>query len=170
MVAAIALIAAAITAHVPRGHGIAAVTLSTAVLLLMTLYVLVSEANSRLPGDSVVAWWVRLAIPTLGLVAVLKPIADSHFAPLDVATVIAAAVVVSAAAITVATSSGAKWESAIGLRTATSPNVGIARRTHHATTTLSPGSREFASETSTYSVINSNTAVLRVTAATGSPR
>ncbi|WP_236723993.1 hypothetical protein [Mycobacterium avium] len=102
VVAAIALIAAAITAHVPRGHGIAAVTLSTAVLLLMTLYVLVSEANSRLPGDSVVAWWVRLAIPTLGLVAVLKPIADSHFAPLDVATVIAAAVVVSAAAITAA--------------------------------------------------------------------
>lgn len=100
VVAVIALIAAAITAHVPRDHRIAAVTLSTAVLLLMTLYVLISEANSRIPGDSVVAWWVRLAIPALGLVAVLKPIADSHFVPLDVASVIAVAVVVSAAAIT----------------------------------------------------------------------
>ncbi|MEE2852211.1 MAG: hypothetical protein VX424_06100 [Actinomycetota bacterium] len=67
-------------------------------LLLMVLYVFVTEANSRIPGDSVVAWWVRLVMPALAVVAVVKPIVDSEFAGVRVATVVAAAIGVGAAA------------------------------------------------------------------------
>lgn len=94
----IALLAAAVSARVTGDRGIAMVLLGAAPLLLIVLYVFMSEANSRIPGDSVAAWWVRLVMPSLALIAVVKPIADFHFAPVPVATVIAAAVTVFAAA------------------------------------------------------------------------
>ncbi len=71
--------------------------MGAAPLLLMALYVFVTEANSRIPGDSVVAWWVRLVMPALAAVAVVKPLVDSEFASVAVATVVAAAAAVCAA-------------------------------------------------------------------------
>lgn len=91
----------AVTAAVLSAHGarwIATVILGAAFLLLMALYVFVTEANSRVPGDSVVAWWVRLVMPAVAVVAVVKPVADAQFASLQLATVIAAALGVCAAA------------------------------------------------------------------------
>ncbi|OBJ25359.1 hypothetical protein [Mycobacterium sp. 1245801.1] len=95
VVALVALVGAVVSAHGARWIGLA--ILGAAPLLLMALYVFVTEANSRLPGDSVVAWWVRLVMPALGVVAVVKPLADSGFASVEVATVIAAAIGVAAA-------------------------------------------------------------------------
>lgn len=48
-----------------------------------------TEANSRIPGDSLVAWCVRLIVPALAAVLVVKPVVDAHFAVVEVATVIA---------------------------------------------------------------------------------
>jgi hypothetical protein len=95
VVALVALVGAVVSAHGARWIGLA--ILGATPLLLMTLYVFVTESNSRLPGDSVVAWWVRLVMPALGVVAVVKPLADSGFASVQVATVIAAAIGVAAA-------------------------------------------------------------------------
>lgn len=95
VVALVALVGAVVSAHGARWIGLA--ILGATPLLLMTLYVFVTESNSRLPGDSVVAWWVRLVMPALGVVAVVKPLADSEFASVQVATVIAAAIGVAAA-------------------------------------------------------------------------
>ncbi|OBF63724.1 hypothetical protein A5753_02330 [Mycobacterium sp. 852002-51971_SCH5477799-a] len=91
----VAVISAVVSAHGARW--IALVILGAAPLLLMALYVFVTEANSRIPDDSVVAWWVRLVVPALGVVAVVKPLADSEFASVALATVVAAAVGVGAA-------------------------------------------------------------------------
>ncbi|RAV07802.1 hypothetical protein DQP57_18275, partial [Mycobacterium colombiense] len=91
----VALIAAVVSAHGARLIGLA--ILGAAPLLLMALYVFVTEANSRIPGDSALAWWVRLVMPALGVVAVVKPLADSGFASVELATVIAAAIGVSTA-------------------------------------------------------------------------
>lgn len=95
VVALVALVAAVISAQGARWIG--SVILGAAPLLLMALYVFVTEANSRLPDDSVVAWWVRLMMPALGLAAVVKPLADSEFASVAVATVVTAAIGVCAA-------------------------------------------------------------------------
>ncbi|OBB92095.1 hypothetical protein [Mycobacterium sp. 852002-40037_SCH5390672] len=95
VVAIVALVAAVISAHGARWIGL--VILGAAPLLLMALYVFATEANSRIPGDSVVTWWVRLVMPALGVVAVAKPLADSAFASVEVATVVAAAAAVCAA-------------------------------------------------------------------------
>ncbi len=95
VVALVAMVAAVISAH--GGRWIAMVIVGAAPLLLMALYVFVTEANSRIPGDSVVAWWVRLVMPALALVAVVKPVADAQFSAVAVATVVAAAVGVGAA-------------------------------------------------------------------------
>lgn len=95
VVALVALVAAVVSAHGARLIGLA--ILGAAPLLLMALYVFVTEANSRIPGDSALAWWVRLVMPALGVVAVVKPLADSGFASVEVATVIAAAIGVSIA-------------------------------------------------------------------------
>ncbi|OBI36790.1 hypothetical protein A5708_07590 [Mycobacterium colombiense] len=43
------------------------------------------------------AWWVRLVMPALGVVAVVKPLVDSELASVEVATVVAAAIGVCAA-------------------------------------------------------------------------
>lgn len=91
----VAVVAVVVSAHGMRSIGM--VILGAAPLLLMALYVLVAEANSRIPGDSVVAWWVRLVMPALAVVAVVKPLVDSQFAPVQVATVVAAAIGVGAA-------------------------------------------------------------------------
>lgn len=91
----VAVVAVVVSAHGMRSIGM--VILGAAPLLLMALYVLVAEANSRIPGDSVVAWWVRLVMPALAVVAVVKPLVDSQFAPVQVATVAAAAIGVGAA-------------------------------------------------------------------------
>ncbi len=91
----VAVVSAVVSAHGARWIGL--VILSAAPLLLMVLYVFATEANSRIPGDSAVAWWVRLVMPALGAVAVVKPLADSEFASVAVATVVAVAVGVGAA-------------------------------------------------------------------------
>lgn len=91
----VAVVAVVVSAHGMRSIGM--VILGAAPLLLMALYVLVAEANSRIPGDSVVAWWVRLVMPAVAVVAVVKPLVDSQFAPVQVATVAAAAIGVGAA-------------------------------------------------------------------------
>ncbi|MGV0038774.1 hypothetical protein [Mycobacterium colombiense] len=91
----VAVVAAAVSAHGARWIGL--VILGAAQLLLMALYVFATEANSRIPCDSVVAWWVRLVMPAVAVVAVVKPLVDSDFAAVQVATVVAAAVVVCAA-------------------------------------------------------------------------
>lgn len=91
----LAVVSAVVSAHGARWIGL--VILGAAPLLLMALYVFATEANSRIPGDSVVAWWVRLVVPALGVVAVVKPLADSEFASVALATVVAAAVGVGAA-------------------------------------------------------------------------
>lgn len=70
-------------------RGIATVVFGAASLLLVLLYVFATEANSRIPGDSLVAWWVRLIVPALAAVLVVKPVVDAHFAVVEVATVIA---------------------------------------------------------------------------------
>ncbi|BBY41424.1 hypothetical protein MMAN_55580 [Mycobacterium mantenii] len=88
VVGLVAVVAAVVSAHGARWIGV--VILGAAPLLLIALYVFVTEANSRIPGDSVVAWWVRLLMPALAAVAVIKPLADSGFAPVQVATVVAA--------------------------------------------------------------------------------
>jgi hypothetical protein len=95
VVVLVAMIGAVVSAHGARWIGL--VTLGAAPLLLIVLYVFVTEANSRIPGDSVVAWWVRLVMPALGAVAVVKPLVDSQFASVVAATVVAAAVAVGAA-------------------------------------------------------------------------
>ena len=95
VVGLVAAIGAVVSAHGARWIGL--VILGAAPLLLIALYVFVTEANSRIPGDSVMAWWVRLVIPALGAVAVVKPLVDSQFASVAVATVVAAAVAVGAA-------------------------------------------------------------------------
>ncbi|OBH41787.1 hypothetical protein [Mycobacterium mantenii] len=95
VVGLVAVVAAAVSAHGARGIGL--VILGAAPLLLMALYVFVTEANSRIPGDSVVTWWVRLLMPALAVVVVVKPLADSGFAPVQVATVVAAVLGVFAA-------------------------------------------------------------------------
>ena len=91
----VALVSALVSVHGARWIGL--VVLGAAPLLLMALYVFVTEANSRIPGDSAVAWWVRLLMPALGAVAVVEPLADSGFASVAVATVVAAAVGVGSA-------------------------------------------------------------------------
>lgn len=95
VVGLVAVVAAVVSTHGARWIGL--VILGAAPLLLMALYVFVSEANSRIPGDSVVAWWVRLVMPALAVVAVVKPLVDSGFASVEVATVVAAAIGVCAA-------------------------------------------------------------------------
>lgn len=100
VVGLVAVVSAVISAHGARGIGV--VILGAAPLLLIALYVLVTEANSRIPGDSVLAWWVRLLMPALAAVAVIKPLVDSGFAPVQVATVAAALLGVCAAGGTAA--------------------------------------------------------------------
>lgn len=95
VVGLLAVVAAVVSAHGARVIGL--VILGAAPLLLMALYVVVTEADSRIPGDSVVAWWVRLVMPALGVVVVVKPLVDSEFALVEVATVVAAAIGVCAA-------------------------------------------------------------------------
>lgn len=95
VVGLVAVVAVVISAHGARWVGL--VILGAAPLLLMALYVFVTEANSRVPGDSVVAWWVRLVMPAVAVVAVAKPLVDSEFAAVEVATVAAAAIGVGAA-------------------------------------------------------------------------
>lgn len=95
VVALVGAMAAVLSAHGARD--IATIAFSAATLLLVVLYVSVTEANSRIPDDSVVAWWVRLIVPALGLVAVVKPVVDADFAAVEVATVIAATLGVCAA-------------------------------------------------------------------------
>ena len=95
LMALVAVTAAVLSAHGARWIGL--VILGAAPLLLMALYVFVTEANSRVPGDSVVAWWVRLVMPAVAAVAVVKPLVDSEFAAVEVATVAAAAIGVGAA-------------------------------------------------------------------------
>ncbi|MCA2266155.1 hypothetical protein A5626_24765 [Mycobacterium marseillense] len=90
----------------PGLRGIATVLFGAAALLLVVLYVFVTEANSRIPDDSVVAWWVRLIVPALAVVAVVKPIVDAHFAAVEVATVVAAMLGVCAAVAAAALSKG----------------------------------------------------------------
>lgn len=68
---------------------ITTVVFGAAALLLVLLYVFATEANSRIPGDSLVACWVRLIVPALAAVLVVKPVVDAHFARVEVATVIA---------------------------------------------------------------------------------
>lgn len=87
--------AAVLSAHGARA--VAAVFFGAAALLLVVLYVAVAEANSRIPGDSVVAWWVRLIMPALAVVAVVKPVVDAHLGVVEVATVIVAMLGVCAA-------------------------------------------------------------------------
>lgn len=87
VVGLVAAMAAVLSAHGMRG--IATVVFGAAALLLVVLYVFATEANSRIPGDSLVAWWVRLIVPALAVVAVVKPVVDAHFAGVEVATVIA---------------------------------------------------------------------------------
>ncbi|OBI41182.1 hypothetical protein, partial [Mycobacterium colombiense] len=74
VVGLVAVVAGVISVHGARWIGL--VVLGAAPLLLMVLYVFVTEANSRIPGDSAVAWWVRLVMPALGVVAVVKPLVD----------------------------------------------------------------------------------------------
>lgn len=95
VVALVGAMAAVLSAHGMRD--IAIIAFGAATLLLVVLYVSVTEANSRIPDDSVVAWWVRLIVPALGLVAVVKPVVDADFAAVEVATVIAATLGVCAA-------------------------------------------------------------------------
>ncbi|WP_406816714.1 hypothetical protein [Mycobacterium sp. M23085] len=95
MLGLVAVIAAVISTHGTRWIGL--ILLGAAPLLLMALYVFATEANSRIPGDSVVAWWVRLLMPAVAVLAVVKPLVDSRFAPVEVATVITAAIGVCAA-------------------------------------------------------------------------
>lgn len=87
VVGLVAAMAATLSAHGMRG--IATVVFGAAALLLILLYVFATEANSRIPGDSLVAWWVRLIVPALAVVLVVKPVVDAHFAVVEVATVIA---------------------------------------------------------------------------------
>ncbi|MEE3750652.1 hypothetical protein [Mycobacterium intracellulare] len=91
----VAAMAAVLSAHGARA--VAAVVFGAAALLLVVLYVAVAEANSRIPGDSVVAWWVRLIMPALAVVAVVKPVVDAHLGVVEVATVIVAMLGVCAA-------------------------------------------------------------------------
>lgn len=72
-----------------KARGIATVVFGAAALLLVLLYVFATEANSRIPGDSLVAWSVLLIVPALAVVLVVKPVVDAHFAVVEVATVIA---------------------------------------------------------------------------------
>lgn len=95
VVGLVAAMAAVLSAHGVRD--VATIAFGAATLLLVVLYVSVTEANSRIPDDSVVAWWVRLIVPALGLVAVVKPVVIAHFAAVEVATVIAATLGVCAA-------------------------------------------------------------------------
>lgn len=95
VVGLVAVVAIVVSAHGARWIGL--VILGAAPLLLMALYVFVTEANSRIPGDSVVAWWVRLVMPAVAAVAVVKPLVDSEFAAVEVATVVAAVLGVCAA-------------------------------------------------------------------------
>lgn len=48
-------------------------------LLLLVVYVLVTEANSRISEDSTVAWWLRLLMPTVLIAAVLIPLLYNKF-------------------------------------------------------------------------------------------
>lgn len=95
VVGLVAVVATVVSAHGARWIGL--VILGAAPLLLMALYVFVTEANSRIPGDSVVAWWVRLVMPAVAAVAVVKPLVDSEFAAVEVATVVAVVLGVCAA-------------------------------------------------------------------------
>ncbi|OSC25116.1 hypothetical protein B8W69_19455 [Mycobacterium vulneris] len=95
VVGLVGVVAVVVSAHGTRWIGL--VILGAAPLLLMALYVFVTEANSRIPDDSVVAWWVRPLMPAVGVVAVVKPLVDSELASVEVATVVAAAIGVCAA-------------------------------------------------------------------------
>lgn len=106
-VAAAGLVAAmAAVLSAPGLRGIATVVFGAATLFLVAVYVFVTEANSRIPDDSVVAWWVRLIVPALAVVAVIKPVAAAHFAVVEVATVIVAMFGVCAAVAAASMSRG----------------------------------------------------------------
>lgn len=100
----VAAVAAVLSA--PGLRGIATVVFGAATLFLVAVYVFVTEANSRTPDDSVVAWWVRLIVPALAVVAVIKPVAAAHFAAVEVATVIVAMFGVCAAVAAASMSRG----------------------------------------------------------------
>ncbi|OBH38284.1 hypothetical protein A5690_04790, partial [Mycobacterium intracellulare] len=69
VVGLVAAMAAILSAHGMRV--ITTVVFGAAALLLVLLYVFATEANSRIPGDSLVAWWVRLIVPALAAVLVV---------------------------------------------------------------------------------------------------
>ncbi|KAA0097743.1 hypothetical protein CIW49_18095 [Mycolicibacterium sp. P1-18] len=66
-------------------------------LVLFALYAVVMAANGRIPGDSVVSWWLRLVMPVVFAAVVLLPLVWAEFDPSVVVPVVVAAVVIAAA-------------------------------------------------------------------------
>jgi hypothetical protein len=51
-----------------------AVTGGAGALLLVVVYVMVVEASARIPDDSTLAWWLRMAMPAVLAAVVLVPL------------------------------------------------------------------------------------------------
>jgi ethanolamine permease len=68
-------------------------------LLLLVVYVLVAEANSRIADDDTTAWWIRIYVPALLAAAAVLPLLYFNFAAFVVWPVAVTAVVVFLAAV-----------------------------------------------------------------------
>jgi ethanolamine permease len=92
------LIALTILVQVLAGLWTATVIQSAGVLLIVVLWVLSSEAAARIPGDSVIRWWIRLAIPALAVLVGFAPLlARSSDPAVSVATLAVTAAVLAVA-------------------------------------------------------------------------
>lgn len=76
----------------------AAVLPGIGLLLLLVVYVAVAQANARIPGDSVVAWWVRLLVPALAVAVVVTMLAGDDRGASPLVQVVVAGVIVAGAA------------------------------------------------------------------------
>ena len=73
-------------------------------LLLVTLYAIVLTAFARIPGDSVVTWWLRIVMPVVLVAIVLLPLVDAQFSiGALIPVVIAAALVAISGAVAAVT-------------------------------------------------------------------
>jgi ethanolamine permease len=92
------LIAMTILVQVLSGEWTATVIQGAGVLLIVVLWVLSSEAAARIPGDSVIRWWIRLAIPSLAVIVGFAPLlARSSDPTVSVVTLAVTAAVVAVA-------------------------------------------------------------------------
>jgi len=69
-------------------------------LVLFALYAVIVVANSKVPAESVVTWWLRLVMPVALAAVVVLPLLWAEFSLHALAPVLVAAVLIAAAAVT----------------------------------------------------------------------